>query len=106
MLEKCKNSKLKHGMIYEVPDYNGTSLDTNPAEAEKLQISFIHQASTAKSMSLMRSLSKTVIQLSRRAISRANLGLNEEEVNLICVANNYGDDLAKRLSKYLKQRYS
>jgi len=105
VLEECKNSKLKHGMIYKVLDYNGDSFDTHP-EAEKFQISLIRKAGTAKRMSLMRSLSKTVIQLSRRAISRANPGLNEEEVNLIFVANNYGDDLAKRLSKYLKQRYS
>jgi len=92
-------------MIYVVPDYKLTSSDTNP-EAEKFKISLIRQASTAKRASLMRSFSKTVIQLSRRAISRANPGLNEEEVNLIFVANNYGDDLAKRLSKYLKQRCS
>jgi len=92
-----KNQKL-HGRL-------GTLLDTNP-EAEEFQILLIRQASAAKRASLMRSLSKTVIQLSRRAISRANPELNEEEVNLIFVANNYGDDLAKRLSRYLKQRYS
>ena len=60
-MEECKNSKLKHGMIFEFPDYNGTSLDTN-LEAENFQISQIRQASTSKRMSLMMSLSKTVIQ--------------------------------------------
>ncbi len=102
MLEENTNIKQKRYVIYEVPEYKVTSSDTNP-EVEKFQISLIRQANTAKRASLMRSLSKTVIQLSRRAISRANPGLNEEEVNLIFVANNYGDDLAKCLSKYLKQ---
>ena len=105
MLKESSSSNDKCIDNWKLPDRIGTLLDTLP-KAEKFQISLIRKASTAKRMSLMRSLSKTVIQLSRRAISRANPGLNEEEVNLIFVANNYGDDLAKRLSKYLKQRYS
>ncbi len=76
--------------------------DTHPA-AEKVQISMLRKASVAKRASLTISLSETVIRLARRAISRANPGLSEEEVNLIFVANNYGSDLANRLSKYLKQ---
>ncbi len=75
--------------------------DTHP-EAEKFQILMLQKASIAKKASITISLSETVIRLARRAISRANPGLSEE-VNLIFVANNYGSDLAKRLSNYLKQ---
>ncbi|MDO9548757.1 MAG: hypothetical protein Q7J65_07350 [Candidatus Marinimicrobia bacterium] len=63
----------------------------------------LQKAGVAKRASMTISLSETVIRLARRAISRANPGLNEEEVNLIFVANNYGSDLAKRLSNYLNQ---
>jgi hypothetical protein len=52
----------------------------------------------------MRSLSQTTIQLSRRAISRANPGLSEQEVNLIFVAYHYGEHLANRLRAYMGQR--
>ncbi|MBC8229537.1 hypothetical protein H8E77_08325 [bacterium] len=51
----------------------------------------------------MRSLSKTTIQLSRRAISRANPGLSEKEINLIFVAYHYGDELANRLRTYMEK---
>lgn len=76
--------------------------DTHPA-AGKFQILMLQKASIAKRASLTISLSETVIRLARRAISRANPGLSEEEINLIFVANNYGSDLAERLSNYLKQ---
>lgn len=103
MLKENNSRNYKLSKNRKLPDRLGTLLDTNP-EAEEFQISLIRKASIAKRALLMRSLSKTVIQLSRRTISRANPGLNEEEVNLIFVANNYGDDLAKRLSKYLKEK--
>ena len=77
--------------------------DTHP-EAEEFQILMLQKASFAKRASITISLSETVIRLARRAISRANPGLSEEELNLIFIANNYGSDLAKRLSNYLKQR--
>lgn len=79
------------------------SFDTHP-KAEKFQISLIRQASIAKRMSRMRSLSQTVIQLSRRAIRRAKPELSEQELNLILVSHHYGPDLADRVSKYLKRR--
>ena len=73
-------------------------------DAEKFQISLIRQASIAKRISCTRSLSQTVIQLSRRAISRANPGLSEDELNLIIVEYHYGKKLANHLEKYLRNR--
>lgn len=79
------------------------SVDTNP-KAEKFQISLIRQASIAKRIARMRSLSQTVVQLSRRAIMRANPDLSEQELNLIFVSYHYGTELADRLRKYLDRK--
>ncbi|HLC17107.1 MAG TPA: hypothetical protein VJL89_12865 [Thermodesulfovibrionia bacterium] len=79
------------------------SIDTN-SEIEKVQISLIRQASVAKRASIMRSLSETVITLSRRAIARANPDLSEPEVNLMFVSIHYGKDLANRVREYLINR--
>ncbi len=79
------------------------SLDTHP-KIEKFQILLIRKASIVKRISRMRSLSQTTIELSRRAISRANPELNEEELNLLFVAYHYGTDLANRLQKYLNKK--
>jgi hypothetical protein len=76
------------------------AIDTNP-EAEKVQISLIRQASVAKRASIMRSLSETVITLSRRAIARANPDLSEPEINLKFVSVHYGEDLANRVRESL-----
>lgn len=79
------------------------SADTNP-KVEKFQISLIRQASIAKRIARMRSLSQTVVQLSRRAIMRANPDLSEQELNLIFVSYHYGTELADRLRKYLYRK--
>jgi len=79
------------------------SSDTHP-RVEKFQIAMIRRASIAERISRTRSLSRTVIRLSRRAISRANPKLSEEEVNLIFIAHHYSGDLADRLRKHLRQR--
>lgn len=81
------------------------SSDTHP-KAERFQIALIRRASIAQRISKTRSLSQTVIRLSRRAILRANPELSEEEVNLIFVAFHYGNDLADRLREYLKKEVS
>ncbi len=60
--------------------------DTNP-KAEEFQISLIRRASVAERLSRTRSLSRTVIQLSRRAIARANPGLSEQERDISRITN-------------------
>lgn len=83
-------------MISQSPD---TSL-----EAEKIQIELLRKATIYRRMSIVRSLSQTVMYLSRRAIKRANPSFTEREVDIAFVANHYGQDLAERLRIYLKQR--
>ena len=79
------------------------SRDTHP-QAEEVQLKLLRQASIAERFALMASLSETAIQLSRRAIQRANPTYSELEVNLAFVAYHYGEDLAERIRKYLEQR--
>ncbi len=77
--------------------------DTNP-EIEKIQLSLIRKANIAKRIASARSLSQTMIKLSRRAISRANPELNKQELNIAFVAYHYGADLAERLKKCLEKK--
>ncbi len=76
------------------------SFDTHP-EAERVQIALIRKAGIARRIGIARSLSETAIKLSRRAISRANPQLSEQELNLVIVAHNYGRDIADRLGNYI-----
>jgi len=78
------------------------SRDTHP-KAEQFQIQLLRQASVAQRIARMRSLSETAIQLSRRAILRANPELNEAQLNALLVAHHYDTDLADRFKKYLDQ---
>ncbi|MDL1982900.1 MAG: hypothetical protein LWX54_01690 [Deltaproteobacteria bacterium] len=79
------------------------SFDTHP-EAERVQIALIRKAGIARRIGIARSLSETAIKLSRRAISRANPQLSEQELNLVIVAHNYGSYIADRLVNYLKRK--
>ena len=78
------------------------SIDTHP-KTERILISLLKQESTAKKFSQIRSLSQMSIQLSKRAISRANKTLDENQVNLLFINYHYGKDLAERVRKYLIQ---
>lgn len=81
------------------------SPDTHP-DAEKVLISLIRKANPSQKIHQVRSLSKTVILLSKRAIARANPHLNKREIDLLFVSHHYGQDLADRLRKYLEERIS
>jgi hypothetical protein len=78
------------------------STDTHP-KTERILISLLKQESTAKKFSHIRSLSQMSIQLSRRAILRANKTLDENRINLLFINYHYGKDLAERVRKYLTQ---
>lgn len=75
--------------------------DTWP-EAAELQIALFRQASVAKRIRLLRSLSQTTMQLSRRAWREARADVDEIEVRLAFVALNYGVPLAERLRDRLR----
>jgi hypothetical protein len=77
------------------------SIDTDP-EVEAKQVSLIRSSSVAERISRMRSLTQSAIQLSRRAIRRANPGLDPGELNLIFVSCHYGEKLAGLLREYLE----
>ena len=79
------------------------AIDTHP-QIEDIQIQLIRQASVAKRVAVMWSLSHTTIQLSRRAIQRANPAYTPLEVKLAFVALHYGEDLANQVKHYLEQR--
>ena len=79
------------------------SIDTHP-DAENIQISLIRKATITKRISRTRSFSQSIIQLSRKAIMRANPKLNERELILTFITYHYGDELANRLREYLDQK--
>ncbi len=79
------------------------SRDTHP-EVERVQIELLRKAGVARRFSLARSLSQTVIQLSRRAIRESHPDASEEELALIFVELNYGKELAERLRADLARR--
>ena len=79
------------------------SPDTHP-EIEKMMISLLQNATIAKRISRLRSLSETTIKLSRRAIMRANPGLDKEELNYKFISFHYGEKLGKQYRDYMKSR--
>lgn len=81
------------------------SVDTCP-EAERVLVSILRKKSAAKKFSHVRSLTQTAIQLSKRAISRANKDLSEDQINLLFIEYHYGKDLAERVKKYLNDKLS
>jgi len=78
-------------------------LDIQP-EAEKILISLLRNANTAQKFAQIRSLSQTTIQLSRRAIARANRGLSEEQIDLRFITLHYGEELAYNVEKFLDRK--
>jgi hypothetical protein len=79
------------------------SLDTHP-KIEELQIALIRSSSIAKRISIVRSLSESTIQLSRRAIMRANPHVDKKELDLKFISYHYGEKLAGLLREYLKTK--
>jgi hypothetical protein len=77
--------------------------DTSP-QLEQVQISLLRRASVARRIASARSLSETVIDLSRRGIRRANPGLGGKELACMIVAHHYGPALGARLRTCLDSR--
>ena len=76
------------------------SIDTNE-QSEKVLISILKKESASKKLSQVFSLSRMAIQLSKRAIRRANPSLNSNEINLLFIELHYGKDLANKVKQYL-----
>jgi hypothetical protein len=76
--------------------------DTSP-EAEKVQLDILRQMTVAQRLGLVRSLTRTVVHLSRDGLARANPGLDDRQLGLLWVEQQYGRDLALRLRDYLER---
>lgn len=70
----------------------------------RLQNGLLRKAGIARRASVARSLSGTVIDLSRRALRERMPEATEREVLLRWVALEYGSDLARRVTAYLDAR--
>lgn len=77
--------------------------DTHPAIA-KVQMQMLRRAGCARRAALARSLSRTVIGLSRRELGARMAGASREQVELRWVQQQYGAELAGRLAAFLLAR--
>jgi predicted membrane chloride channel (bestrophin family) len=75
--------------------------DTNP-EIEKIQIQMFRNATTLKRFTRARSLTSTVVQLSRQAIRRKHPSFSDQEVKLEFVSLHYGKELAEKVKKFIE----
>lgn len=70
--------------------------------AERVLIDLLRKKSVSEKFNQVRSLSRVLMRLSRRAITRARKTQNETEADLLFVELNYGQELAERLEQYLR----
>jgi hypothetical protein len=70
--------------------------DTHP-DAQQRQLELLRAATPARRFAAMRSLSRTVALLSRRALRRSMPDASQEELDLAFVALHYGDATADLL---------
>ena len=81
-----------------------TQLSDTDKKIEKIQIALIRKLSPAERVSRLRSLSRTVINLSRRAIRRANPELSERELNYKFLMFHYGNEIAEKYNNYMRHK--
>ena len=80
------------------------SLSDTDVRATRVQVDLLRNAPVAKRIYLARSLTRTAILLSRRAIGRANPDLAERDLSLLFVELHYGKNLAQEMRDYLERR--
>lgn len=89
----------RNGRLRQTDDVESPlSTDTDLA-AERVQLALLRQASEARRFALCRSLTRTVVDLSRRALRESMPGAPERDVLLRWVALNYGAALADGLER-------
>lgn len=77
--------------------------DTDPAtEAEHLRL--LKAASVSRRFQLLRSMTASVLRLSRRAILRRNPDASPDEIALKWIALHYGADLEAEVRRHLLNR--
>lgn len=75
------------------------SIDTDPKVEQQL-ISLLRKIPFSKKFDRMQVFSSTVINLSKRAIARANPNLSKQEKDILFVKYNYSAQLAANLKKH------
>jgi len=71
-------------------------------QARPFLIDLLRKKSVSEKFNQVRSLSRVLMRLSKRAITRARRTQNETEADLLFVELNYGGELAERLERYLR----
>ena len=87
--------------IFSIRAAKGFS-DTHP-DAEQVQLRLLREATVARRVGLLRSLTQLAVSNSKRAIQRANPKLSQCEQDVLFVELNYGKDLADRVRARLDQ---
>jgi hypothetical protein len=70
------------------------------AEAERVQIELLRAATPAQRAALAIGLTATTVELSRRALQRAQPSASEDDVALRFVELNYGPEIAAALAAW------
>lgn len=78
-------------------------MDTSP-EAERLHLQLLRRATPAWRLGAACSLSRFVIELARRGMRRAHPDLSPRDLDLLFVALNYGEELARGLRRDMDRR--
>jgi len=79
------------------------SRDTTP-EAHEMHVTLLREAGPERRFGLLRSLTCSVVQMSRSAVQRAYPRLQEREAHLQWVAHVYGRDWAEFIRRCDDQR--
>jgi len=79
--------------------------DTHSTPA-RVQFALLRAATPRRKFQLACSLTRTTATLAFRALRRANPELSEQDLDLLFVARNYGEDLAGRVREYMARRPS
>ncbi len=77
--------------------------DTSP-EVEEKQIQMLRKAATAQRFARARSLTNTVIYLSRRAIGRNQPSFSDREIKLKFISLHYGKELAEKVKRFILEK--
>lgn len=77
--------------------------DTHP-DIEHMQTEMLRKAGPTERVRLARSLSQSVMQMAWRSLQKANPDADEDEIAVLFVALNYGQELAEGYRAALTQR--
>lgn len=80
------------------------SPDTN-VKSEQMLISLLREKSAAKKFAMIRSLSQSTIQLSKRALARANEGIDDDHLNVLFIKLHYGKELANQFKRRIDEKH-